>query len=75
MINKIFGESFAMMLIGDGILSLMNPRRHVLLWNRGPQFWKNAMEPFAANPNTTRLAGAAEIALGIWLATRQKPEA
>lgn len=75
MINKLFGESFAMMMIGDGLLCLVNPKRHVLLWSRGPQFWQNAMESFAANPNTTRLAGAAEIAFGIWLATRQDPEA
>ena len=75
MIHKLFGESFAMMLIGDGLLSVINPKRHVMLWDRGPQFWKNAMEPFAQNPNLTRVAGAAEIAIGIWLATREEPEA
>jgi hypothetical protein len=75
MINKLFGESLAMMLIGDGVLSLINPKRHVLLWSRGPQFWQNAMEPFARNTGITRAAGAAEIALGLWLATRAEPEA
>ena len=75
MINKLFGESFAMMLIGDGMLCLINPRRHIMLWNRGPQFWQNAMQPFAENPNLTRAAGALEIAVGLWLANREEPEA
>lgn len=75
MIHKLFGRSFAIMLIGDGVLGLVDPKRSVLLWNRGPQFWRNAVEPLAQNLNLTRAAGAAEIAFGLWLAMREKSEA
>ncbi|HXE54335.1 MAG TPA: hypothetical protein VN541_15035 [Tepidisphaeraceae bacterium] len=67
-------ELTAMMMIGDGLLSLAEPRRHCMLWHAGPRFWERMMEPFIDHPNMTRALGAAEFALGFWLATAQLPE-
>ena len=75
MIKKLFGESFAMLMIGDGVLCVLNPKRHSRRWKEGPQFWRDAMENLAQNPTATRAFGVAEIALGVWLASAAEPEA
>lgn len=75
MIKKLFGESFAMLMIGDGVLCLLNPKRHSRRWKEGPQAWQKAMESLAQNPMATRAFGVVEIALGVWLATAAEPEA
>lgn len=75
MIGKLFGESFAMLMIGDGVLCVLNPSRHSRRWKEGPQAWQNAMETLAQNPNATRVFGVLEIALGVWLANAAEPEA
>ena len=33
----------AMMLIGDGVLAFLSPRRDALTWNAGPERWKALM--------------------------------
>lgn len=55
MIKKLFGESFAMLMIGDGVLCLISPERHSRRWQAGPQAWRSAMEVLASNPNATRV--------------------
>ena len=64
-------EGAAMMMIGDGLLGLVEPRRHCLLWKAGPAWWERTVEPFVEHPNMTRVLGAAELALGVWLAHRE----
>ena len=63
-------DLFAMVLIGDGALSFARPKRHVWLWQFGPEGYREAMEKFAENPGFTRAVAAAEIGLGLWLARR-----
>lgn len=75
MIKKLFGESFAMLMIGDGVLCVLNPKRHSRRWKEGPRQWQKAMEVFAQNPTATRAFGVVEIALGVWLASAAEPEA
>ena len=63
-------EVVAMLMIGEGVLTLVAPRRHSLLWEFGPEGYKRAIEAFAEHPTLTRLVAAAEAGLGLWLAFR-----
>lgn len=71
MYKKRLMEILAMLAIGDGVVQLAAPRRHMLLWEAGPEGVRRATRFFANNPNLTRLLGATEVALGVWLALRQ----
>lgn len=66
-------ELLAIAIIGDSVLSLLAPRRHIGLWRDGPQWWERLCEPFERYPNMTRVLGAAGIVFGLWLADRQQP--
>ena len=57
-----------MLMIGEGVLTIIAPRRHSLLREYGPEGYKRAMEAFAEHPTLTRLG--AEAGLGLWLALR-----
>jgi uncharacterized protein YjeT (DUF2065 family) len=67
-------ETFAIVTIGDGVVELLAPKGHSLLWEVGPQGARKLARFFADNPNYMRLLGAAQIAFGIWLASRQYRE-
>lgn len=67
-------ETFAIVTIGDGVVELLAPKGHSLLWDAGPQGARKLARFFADNPNYMRLLGAAQIAFGIWLASRQYRE-
>ena len=64
-------ETFAVVSIGDGVIELIAPRRHSLLWDAGPEPARKVARFFAEHPNGMRLLGAAQIAFGVWLALRQ----
>ena len=63
-------ETFAVVTIGDGVIELVFPREHSLLWGVGPK----TARFFAENPNLMRLLGAAQLVFGLWLALRQYRE-
>ncbi len=67
-------ELLGLLLVGDGILTAVDPKRHCLLWEVGPELVQEAMDEFARHPSVTRVVGAAEAIVGLWLASRQKPE-
>ena len=67
-------ETFAIVTIGDGLIELISPREHFLLWETGPEGVRKIARFCADNPNYMRLIGAAQIALGLWLALRQYRE-
>jgi hypothetical protein len=67
-------ETLAILAIGDGAIELVSPREHSLLWEVGPEGVRKVARFFAGNPNYMRLIGAAQIALGLWLALRQYRE-
>jgi len=67
-------ESFALFLIGDGVMGMLKPRRHSLLWDCGPEPIREFTEMLAANRDLTRGIYLAEIALGVLLASKQTPE-
>jgi hypothetical protein len=64
-------ELLAMMMIGEGVIAAIAPRRHTLLWNTGPRPLRRLVVYFARRPQITRILGAAEVGLGYWLARRQ----
>ena len=71
--EKQLKELAAMVLIGDGVVGFLSPRRHSLLWRFGPRPYRELMEAFAERPRLTRLLCVAEVGLGVWWALRQTP--
>ena len=64
-------ELGAFILIGDGLMGLLRPRRHSLLWHFGPQLVKAVTEELADHPKTARAIYAAELAVGVAIASLQ----
>ncbi len=50
MVIKRLREILAIMLIGDGVIGLLDPERHVALWRRGQSSYRETMEAFAIHP-------------------------
>ena len=71
MLARRMKEVLAMMMIGDGIVALLYPTEHALLWKGGPTLWRDAMEACARRPRLMRSLAALELAAGVWLAGRQ----
>jgi len=67
-------ETFAILTIGDGMIELISPKEHSLLWEFGPEKVRRVVRFFAENPNLMRLLGALQVASGLWLALRQYRE-
>lgn len=67
-------ETFAITTIGDGLIELLAPKEHSRLWEFGPERVCDVARFFADNPILMRLLGAAQVALGLWLAFRQYRE-
>ena len=67
-------ETFAVVTVGDGIIELVSPKEHSLLWEVGPEGARKTARFFAENPNLMRLLGASQVAFGLWLALRQYRE-
>jgi hypothetical protein len=55
---------------GEGLLTLIAPRRHSLLWEFGSESFKRDHEAFAEHPTLAILVAAAEAGLGLWLGLR-----
>lgn len=72
--SKRLKESLAIVLIGDGVVALLDPDRHNRLWKRGPEPYRKVMEEFVRRPGLTRVLSVLKIALGLWLASRQKSD-
>jgi hypothetical protein len=60
-------------LVGDGVVGFAAPGRHSLLWRFGPKGYAETMAWFAERPGLVRALAAAEVAGGLWLASRQYP--
>jgi hypothetical protein len=71
MIDARVKELLAMFMIGEGVLALLYPRRHALLWKVGPRSLRELTGEFARRPGLTRGLAAAEVGLGLWMASRQ----
>ena len=73
LVSRWAAETLGMMLVGDGVVTLIDPERHARLWMKGPSAWRRAMERFIEHPGITRALAAVEVGLGVWLAQRQRP--
>lgn len=57
-----------MVLIGDGILGVVQPSRHVARWESGP--WARSLERARRRPTLVRVMAGAEVLVAVWYAGR-----
>jgi hypothetical protein len=69
---KRIKEVMAVLLIGDGVISILEPKRHSKLWAKGPVVYRKAMKPFTRDPVVVQLVGLGLVGVGFWLASRQR---
>ena len=62
-------EMAAVFMIGDGLLGLLQARRHVDLWRSNVGAVDALVRPFAGHPARRRAYGALQIAAGLALAS------
>jgi hypothetical protein len=72
MFVKRINELAAIVLVGDGLLAVVQPRRRTVLWRDGPRPYRAAMDILLRRPLLTRFLAEAEVELGLWLASRQR---
>lgn len=65
---KRAAEMAAVFMIGDGLLGLLQPDRHVALWRSGVGAVDALVRPFAGRPGRRRAYGAVQAAAGLALA-------
>jgi hypothetical protein len=65
-------EVIAMLAIGDHVLAIISPTRHISLWLGGPRWWDRICEAFVRRPTLTRVLGIAGLIAAVWLAWRQE---
>ncbi|MBY9061525.1 hypothetical protein K7957_01080 [Sphingomonas yunnanensis] len=65
-------EMAAVFMIGDGMLGLLQPRRHVALWRERALGAEALVAPFVGRPGRRRAYAVLQIAAGIALAARQR---
>ncbi len=74
--KKIWGsraaEMAAIFMVGDGLIGLLQPRRHVDLWKDDALGTEKLVQPFVDRPGRRRLYAVVQIAAGLALAARQK---
>lgn len=65
-------EMAAVFMIGDGLLGLTQPERHVALWDHQAMGADAVVRPFSGRPALRRAYGAVQLIAGLWLASRQR---
>lgn len=70
-LGKRAAEMAATFMIGDGMLGLLQPRRHVELWQERAGGAELLVRPFVDRPNRRRAYAVLQIAAGLALAARQ----
>ena len=67
---KRAAEMAAVFMIGDGLLGLLQPARHVALWRSDMTAVDVLVRPFADRPGRRRAYGALQLTAGVLLASR-----
>ena len=67
-------EMAATFMIGDGMLGLLQPRRHVELWQERAGGAEWLVRPFIGHPGRRRAYALLQIAAGLALAASQTTE-
>jgi hypothetical protein len=65
-------EMAAIFMVGDGLVGLIQPRRHVDLWKEDALGAEKAVAPFVDRPGRRRGYALMQIAAGLLLASRQR---
>ena len=65
-------EMAAMFMIGDGVAGLVQPRRHVALWQDRALGAERTVRPFVGHPARRRAYALAQIAAGLLPASRPR---
>ncbi|UZK70985.1 hypothetical protein OKW76_04110 [Sphingomonas sp. S1-29] len=65
-------EMAATFMIGDGLLGLVQPERHVGLWEREALGAEKLVAPFRGRPGRRQAYAVVQIAAGLVLASRQR---
>jgi hypothetical protein len=65
-------EMAAIFMVGDGLIGLLQPRRHVDLWKDDALGTETLVAPFVDRPGRRRLYAVVQIAAGLALAARQR---
>lgn len=65
-------EMASIFMIGDGLLGLLQPERHVDLWRSDVAAVDRLVRPFAGHPVRRRAYGAVQLAIGLTLAAALK---
>lgn len=65
-------EMAAIFMVGDGLLGLLQPSRHVDLWKEDALGTEALVQPFVDRPGRRRLYAVVQIAAGLALAARQR---
>jgi hypothetical protein len=72
-VNPTRAKHFAaMVMIGDGVMAMIDPERDAKAWKKGPKVWRDFMHSLSKRPNLTRAIGMAQVAGGIWWALKQE---
>lgn len=66
-------EMAAIFMVGDGLVALVQPTRHVDLWKDQALGAEKTVRPFVGRPGRRRLYALVQIAAGLAIAARQKP--
>lgn len=67
-------EMAAIFMVGDGMVGLLQPRRHVDLWKDDALGAQRTVAPFINHPGRRRAYALVQIAAGLLLASRQRPK-
>ncbi|KQS05170.1 hypothetical protein ASG11_04695 [Sphingomonas sp. Leaf357] len=62
-------EMAAVFMIGDGLLGVLQPRRHIELWRSNFGAVDVLVRPFVERPNRRRAYGLLQVGAGIVLAS------
>lgn len=72
-LSRRAAEMAATFMIGDGLLGLLQPDRHVALWQEQAGGAEWLVRPFVGRPSLRRAYAVVQIAAGLALAARQLP--
>ncbi len=72
LLRKRAAEMAATFMIGDGLLGLLQPERHVALWQKQAGGAERTVRPFVGHPGRRRAYAVLQIAAGLALAARQR---
>ena len=66
-LTRILLQAGGLVLLGNGLMGLIKPRWHSLLWQYGPSLTHAMSEELATHPKTARAVCLAEAAAGLAL--------